>query len=107
MKAYIRKRIAEGATKNQIIDELAGPPNNLGDEIRGVPQKHGFDLLAWVLPFVGIAIGAVVARRRRLVLVAEPLDDADGARSSVATTGPPLDPELERRVDEELARFDA
>jgi hypothetical protein len=27
-------------------------------------------------------------------------------RSSAAAGGPPIDPELDRRVDEELARFD-
>ena len=102
MKAYIRTRIAAGATKSQIIDELVGPPNNMGVSVLGVPRKHGFDLLAWVLPFVGVALGAVIlaaaawywSRNRA----------ADG--TAPATTGPPLAPELERRVDEELARFD-
>jgi cytochrome c-type biogenesis protein CcmH len=104
MKAYIRMRIAAGATKSQIIDELVGPPNNMGKAVLGVPSKHGFDLLAWLLPFVGIALGAVIlggaawywSRNRA----------PDGTAVS-ATTGPPLEPELERRVDEELARFDA
>ena len=104
MKAYIRKRIAEGATKSQIIDEFVGPPNNMGVSVKGVPDTSGFDLLAWLLPLTGIAVGAVGlgaaawywSRSR----------GADG-RIAVATTGPPLDPELDRRVDEELARFDA
>jgi cytochrome c-type biogenesis protein CcmH len=104
MKAYIRMRIAAGATKSQIVNELVGPPNNMGSAVLGVPRKHGFDLLAWLLPFVGIALGAVVLgaaawywSRNRAP------DDA----VPVVTTGPPLAPELERRVDEELARFDA
>jgi cytochrome c-type biogenesis protein CcmH len=104
MKAYIRQRIAEGATKSQIVDEFVGPPNNMGDSVKGVPDKSGFDLLAWLLPIAGIAVGAVAlaaaawywSRNR----------GADG-RLAVATAGPPLDPELDRRVDEELARFDA
>ncbi len=102
MKAFIRQRIAAGATRSEIIDELVGPPNNLGPAVLGVPQTHGFDLLAWILPFAGIGIGAAAlgggawywSRNR-------PGDDA-----SLATTGPPLDPELDRRVDEALARFD-
>ncbi len=103
MKAFIRQRIAAGATKSQIVDELVGPPNNLGKGVLGVPQTHGFDLLAWVLPFAGIGIGAAAlgggawywARNR-------PSD-----KSSLGTDGPPLDPELDRRVDEALADFDA
>ena len=72
MKLEIRKGIAAGKTKSEIIDSLVGPPNNMGVAILGVPRKHGFDLLAWLLPFVGIAVGAVVLGGRRLVLVAQP-----------------------------------
>jgi cytochrome c-type biogenesis protein CcmH/NrfF len=96
MKAYIAKRIAQGATRSQIVDELVGPPNNLGTGVLGVPRTHGFDLIAWVLPFAGIGAGALAVgggawywSRRR---VPEP----------VAT----LDAATERRIDEELARFD-
>ena len=102
MKAFIRQRIAAGATKSQIIDELVGPPNNLGPAVLGVPQTHGFDLLAWILPFAGIGVGAAAlgggawywSRNR------------SGSGQASGDDGPPLDPELDRRVDEELARFD-
>jgi cytochrome c-type biogenesis protein CcmH len=104
MKVYVRKRIAEGATRSQIIDEFVNAPNYMGNAVRGVPEKSGFDLLAWVLPFAGIAVGALAlgagawywSRSR----------SSDGT-ADLAAAGPPLDPELERRVDEELARFDA
>jgi cytochrome c-type biogenesis protein CcmH len=102
MKAYIRTRIAEGATKSQIVDELVGPPNNMGVAVLGVPRKHGFDLLAWLLPLAGIAVGAVA-----LAAAAWFWSRSRSPGGGVAaTTGPPLEPELERRVDEELARFD-
>jgi len=98
MKAYIRARLAQGATAKQIEDELVA---QFGDGVLSTPPTHGFDLLAWVLPIGGIAIGAVAlgglawawSRRR------------DGGSGRDAGD-PPLDPELERRVDEELARFD-
>lgn len=100
MKAYIRRRIGEGASAKQIKDELVA---EFGEEVLATPPTHGFDLLAWLLPIGGICGGAIVlgglawtwARRR------------DGSDSG---DGPPgtesLDPELERRVDEALARFD-
>jgi cytochrome c-type biogenesis protein CcmH len=102
MKAFIRRRIAAGATESEIIAELVGPPNNLGPTVLGVPQTHGFDLIAWILPFAGIGVGAAGlgggawywSRNR------------PGDKSSLGAEGPPLDPELDRRVDEELARFD-
>jgi cytochrome c-type biogenesis protein CcmH len=102
MKLAISRGIAAGETKSQIVNSLVGPPNNLGVGILGVPRTHGFDLLAWVLPFTGIAIGAVAL--------------AGGAwywshnRDPDDPTPPEdseLDPELERRVDDELAAFDA
>jgi cytochrome c-type biogenesis protein CcmH len=100
MKAYVARRIRQGATKSQIEDELVG---QFGPQVLGVPRKHGFDLLAWVLPLGGIALGAVVlavgARRWSRVLT-EPRTP----RGSVEE--PPLDPDDERRVDEELARFE-
>lgn len=103
MKAYIHRRIAEGATRSKIVDELVGPPNNLGVGVLGVPRTHGFDLLAWLLPLGGIGLGALAIgagawhwSRTRVEL----------AGSGSIHLHEPLDPELERRVDEELARFD-
>jgi cytochrome c-type biogenesis protein CcmH len=102
IKDYIRKRIVEGATKTEITDELVA---QLGPGVRAVPTKQGFDLLAWLLPFLGIALGAVglAAAAWYWSRVRRPGDGAP----ALATTGPSLEPELERRVDEELARFDA
>ena len=96
MKAFIAARIAAGDTRSQIVDELVGPPNNLGDAVLGVPRTHGFDLVAWVLPFLGIALGALV--------IGAGAWKWSRARSESAAV--PLDPESERRVDEALARFD-
>jgi cytochrome c-type biogenesis protein CcmH len=101
MKAYIRKHIAMGWTKSHIVDSLVGPPNNLGPSVLGVPRKHGFDLLAWVLPLAGISVGAVALAGGAWVW------SRNRAAGNIALAGgPPLDPALERRLDEELARFD-
>jgi cytochrome c-type biogenesis protein CcmH len=100
MKAYIARRIRQGATKSQIEDELVG---QFGPQVLGVPRKHGFDLLAWVLPLGGIALGAAVlgiAAWRWSHFLTEPRP----GRGSVEEA--PLAPEDERRVDEELARFE-
>ncbi len=70
----------------------------------GVPRKHGFDLLAWLLPFLGIAIGAVALGAAAWYWSRNRTPEGTVA---AASAGPPLAPELERRVDEELARFDA
>ena len=100
MKAEIRRRIAQGWTKKQILDEMVA---NFGPGVLSTPATHGFDLLAWVLPIGGIARSARSALGgRRLVLVARGRPRRSGRAPALE-----LDPELERRVDEELARFDA
>jgi len=102
IKLYIERRIDEGATRGQIKDELV---KEWGIRILAAPPRHGFDLLAWALPLVGLLGGAAVigvlawrwSRTRE-----EPAEPPP----PYALNGRPLEPDLERRLDEELARFD-
>jgi cytochrome c-type biogenesis protein CcmH len=96
MKALIRKRIAQGWTEKQILDEMVG---NFGPGVLSTPAKHGFDLVAWVLPLGG-ALAGVVA----LGLGARHWTRAPAG--PVPPEPPELDAEIERRIDEELDRFD-
>jgi len=95
MKVEIRRRIAQGWTQQQILDEMIA---NFGPGVLSTPARHGFDLLAWVLPLGGALAGVVVlglgARRWAR------------APAGPAEPGPRLDDETERRIDEELDRFD-
>ena len=101
----IREQIAvwseQGMTCSQIQGRLV---DEFGEGILASPPASGFGLLAWVLPLVGLAVGAVVVgllawrwSRNR--------DDAEPA-SPRLNGKVRLDPELERKLDEELARFD-
>ena len=99
MKAFIRRRIAAGDTKSEIKAELV---DQFGPAVLAEPPKKGFELIAWVLPLAGLALGAaavgVLAWRwsRTRGSDDEPPDDSQE----------PLDPALERRLDDELARFE-
>jgi len=102
MRAFIRGRIAAGDTKSQIKAKLV---DQFGESVLAAPPKRGFNLLAWLLPLVGLLAGALalgfLARRwSREREGPAPLASSGNGRA-------PLDPELERRLDEELARFDA
>jgi cytochrome c-type biogenesis protein CcmH len=100
VRAFIRERIAAGDTRSQIEDELVA---EYGEAILASPPRHGFGLLAWVLPLVGLALGAVVVGL--LAWRWSRARDPDPPSLGPSGSGK-LDPELERRVDEELARFD-
>ena len=95
IEAFISARIAAGDSKSEIKDKLVA---EYGPQILAAPPKKGFNLLAWLLPIVlllggGIVLGVLAWRW-----------------SHTREPGPPaptsLSPALERRVDEELARFD-
>jgi cytochrome c-type biogenesis protein CcmH len=94
IEAVISRRIAAGDTKSEIKDRLVA---EYGPQILAAPPRKGFDLLAWLLPIGGVLAGAAILGLLawRWSRVREPAPRA--AR---------LDPALERRVDEELARFD-
>lgn len=102
IKAHIQQRIRQGWTRSQIKNELV---DIWGTRILAAPPRHGWNLLAWVLPLVGILGGAGVigilawgwSRKR---------EEPEQPPGPWSLNGRPLDPELERRLDEELARFD-
>ena len=96
IKTFIRVRIAEGKTKSQIKAELV---DNFGPSILAAPPKRGWDLLAWALPLGGLGLGAIVLG----ILAWRWTRDRDRPASGGEAK---LDPELERRLDAELARFD-
>ncbi len=101
IKAYIGARIAAGDTKSQIKDRLVV---QWGQRILAAPPRHGFNLLAWALPLIGLLGGAgimgLLAWRWTRVREPEP------APQQWALNGLPLGPDEERRLDEELGRFD-
>jgi cytochrome c-type biogenesis protein CcmH/NrfF len=94
IKRLIARRISAGDTKSEIKDRLVA---EYGESILAAPRRKGFGLLAWWLPLVGIAAAAA--------LVGFGAWRWSRAREPAAATAP-LDAALERRVDDELARFE-
>ena len=96
MKLFIRTSIAEGKSGAQIKAELV---DQFGPAVLAEPPKKGFDLLAWLLPLAALAVGAIVVAGLAWTWSRRRAGEPDESASE-------LDPDLERRVDEELARFD-
>lgn len=103
MRQFISEQIAAGATKSEIKAALV---DQFGEAVLAAP------LLRASTCSRGPAVRRHRARRRRHRLPRRPLDTRRPDRGP----GPPgdpsangrraLDPELERRLDEELARYD-
>lgn len=93
IKRFIAQRIDQCATAGQIKSELVA---NFGAGILAAPPHKGLDLLAWWLPIGGLIGGALVL--------------AFGvwrwSRTRVPEPAQPLDPELDARVDEVLAKWE-
>jgi cytochrome c-type biogenesis protein CcmH len=94
IKRVIANRIEAGDTKSEIKERLVA---EYGEAILAAPKREGFGLLAWWLPLVGILVAASIigvgAWRWSRGREREP-------------EGPRLDPAIERRLDDELARWD-
>ena len=94
IKRVIATRIAAGDTRTQIKDRLVA---EYGSAILAAPPHKGFGLVAWWLPVAGILAAAVAVGvgARRWARAREP-----------APAGPPLDAASERRLDDELRRYE-
>jgi cytochrome c-type biogenesis protein CcmH len=94
-RAFIRRRIADGMDKAQIKRALAA---QYGPAVLAMPDDEGFDLAAYLVPGLLVALGitgvAIAARRWRRTPAAP------------APAEPALDPDDARRLDAELAAFD-
>jgi cytochrome c-type biogenesis protein CcmH/NrfF len=95
IKRLIKQRIAAGDTRSRIKSRLVA---EYGQAILAAPERKGFGLLAWWLPIVGILAAAL--------LVGAGAWRWSHARDGDVPPGPRLDPALERRLDDELRRFE-
>jgi len=94
LRAWILVQEAAGRTREDVHAELL---ERYGDVILSAPEAKGFGVAAYVIPFVVFVLGGAVVgvflRRQTRAAAAAP-----------SVPPPPLDPEIERVIDEDLAR---
>ena len=94
MKRYIAEKRDAGWTQEEVIDGLV---DEFGRGVLATPPKSGFDLIAWIVPALAVALG----------LAAIPVIAMTWSRRNRAAPGPEApapSPEEARRLDEELRR---
>lgn len=97
VRTFLHEKCVAGWTGSQVKDTLV---RQFGEEILAAPPKHGFSLLAWLVPgavlLAGIGVAAALTRR--------------WSRSRAGPQGPPpsgdLDPALAARIDADIARLE-
>ncbi len=101
MRAVIREMLAEGRSREEILDYFV---DRYGPDILAAPPKAGANLLAWILPIVGVALGlagvflvirAMTGRNRTPVAPTTDAGPATSGPSTPAATDPELAPYLE------------
>jgi cytochrome c-type biogenesis protein CcmH/NrfF len=93
-RALIQRLIDGGMSKEEIKDRLVA---EYGSEVLATPGDEGFDLVAWVVPILAIAlaaggIGFFALRRLR--------------QPSTPTAAPSIDAPDASRLDEDMSRYD-
>jgi cytochrome c-type biogenesis protein CcmH len=96
-RAFIRRLIASGETKDEIKDALV---REYGAEVLATPESGGFDLAAWLVPAGGflLAAGALALAARRW--------RARGSDRRPPADAEELDPSDSERLRSDLARYD-
>jgi cytochrome c-type biogenesis protein CcmH len=90
MRQIIRERLAAGESPEQVREYFV---QKYGQWILLSPPKEGFNLLVWVVPFVGLGAG--------LVLVAVVL--RRWSRRPAAVPPTPVDPAMRDRIRREMS----
>lgn len=96
MKDVIAIKLAEGDDPLSIRDYFL---EQYGPQVLGEPPRQGFNWLAWILPVVAVAGGAIFLWSR-LQQMTQPLREAPAT-----VPGDEID-EQDRRLERELARYD-
>lgn len=96
MREVIEIKLAEGEDAESIRDYFL---EQYGPQVLGVPPRQGFNWLAWILPLVAVSGGGIFLWLR-LQQMAGP------SRPAAARVAGPEHDERERRLEEELARYD-
>jgi cytochrome c-type biogenesis protein CcmH len=94
-REFIRELIAEGRTKEEIKRALV---DQYGQSVLATPDDEGFDLTAWLVPGIGIAValGAIALALLRRRARGRAADD----------TGAELDPADLSKLERDMSSYD-
>lgn len=106
MRAEIATKLKDGLTKDEILAFYIG---KYGEQALSAPTKKGFNILAWITPFIALATGFIILFRIVSDWVKKRKDDNNtpqgGGDSNISSNN--LDSKYMDKMNEELKRFDS
>lgn len=96
LRMWLHVQEASGRSEEDVTAELV---ERFGDRVLSAPRPEGFGLTAYVLPVVAFVVGGLLV----WLFLRKQTREAAAAPRAAALPGGPVDPELERMVDEELS----
>ncbi len=100
MRTKIRGMIDKGKTKEQILNSFV---SQYGESILSAPPKKGFNLIAYIFPFAGLLVGLIVA----VIFVRKwAFSGKKEAAAEAETKGSDLNDDMQKKIDDELKKFE-
>ncbi len=96
MRSFIKGKIDAGLGKTQIVAYLK---ENYGKEALAAPEKKGFDLTAWIMPFAVVFAGGVGVVKVMSSWIGRNKDDSDSDDVTEEVV-------LDERIENELKDFE-
>lgn len=101
LREEIRKQLAAGKDKDAIVDYFR---DKYGEKILSAPTTTGFNLAAWITPFVLVALGGVFVGLTVRRWGNRGGDDDEGGSASPPTSSAPK--EHQKILERELQQYD-
>lgn len=99
MRQLVRDKLAEGESRDQILDYFAGV---YGKDILAAPGKSGVNLVAWTVPVAGMLVALVAGFLVLRAMSTRPANDTPDGSTGSQLQEETLAPYLEA-IDRELA----
>ena len=87
MRAEIRERLQAGESVELIVDSFVA---RMGKKVLSAPTMKGFDITAWIMPFIILCLGLVVVGWIAVRMVRP--------GSAPAAASAPVDPRIEKEL---------
>lgn len=100
-KLFIAEQLANGKTPEELVQYYV---SQYGEQALSAPTKRGFNVAAWVTPFVVMVVGGVAIYFLARLWARPSEDDPDAIGDGVPALA--IDSSRLRRLEDELRKFD-